>query len=68
MNKKQLAVVVAAVLTALQDMSGSGAIPQQWTHLILLATTILSAVLPALRQVPPARTAKRGMGRLEQGE
>lgn len=56
MNKKQLAVVLAAVLTALQDVGGSGAIPEHWTHYILLATTILSAVLPSLRQAPPAKT------------
>lgn len=61
MNRKQLVVVLAAVLTALQDVSGSDAIPEQWTHFILLATTILSAVLPALRQ-PPAPPPAAGSG------
>lgn len=60
MNKKQLAVVLAAVLTALQDISGSPALPEQWTHYILLATTILSAVLPSLRQPPPPPAGEQG--------
>lgn len=60
MNKKQLAVVVTAIVTALSDAQGSGVLPPEWAHYILLATTIASALLPALRVTPEPEKQEGG--------
>ncbi len=60
MNKKQLVVVLAAVVTALSDAQGTGTLPQEWAHYILLATTIISALLPAIQGTEKPEKAEGG--------